>query len=264
MNGTQSFNRVLALEGIHNFRDYGDYAVAGGGRLRRGILYRSGQHREATPEDLQAVHSIGLASVIDLRGGSERAAAPCPRPKGFDAQIFHVTEETGGLLAPHLVAAREAAQGMDARYVMQQGYATMPFRWRMQGVLARYFEALDTVEGPSLVHCMAGKDRTGLAVALLHLTLGVHEDDVIADYLLTNTAGDLEARVAAGARQVRESFGAAMTDEDVRMVMMVQPDYLQAAIDAIIEKHGSIAAYLRDHLSIEEARVERIAARLIV
>jgi protein tyrosine/serine phosphatase len=263
MSEASEFERVDALKGIYNFRDYGDYAVRDGGRLKRGTLFRSGQHLEATPEDLQAVHAIGLASVIDLRGGGERAAAPCPRPEGFTAQVFHVTEETGGLLAPHLIAAKEAAEGLDAAYVMREGYATMPFRWRMKGVLGRYFEALDTVPGPSLVHCMAGKDRTGLAVALLHLALGVHEDDAIADYLLTNTAGDLEARVSAGARQVRESFGTALTDEDVRMVMMVRPEYLKAAIDAIIERHGSIRAYLRDHLGVDEAQVDRIAGHLI-
>ena len=75
-----NFERVIAFDGIHNFRDYGGYAVSGGGRVVAGKLYRSAQHFDATPDDLHRVGALGLGTVIDLRGGRERANAPCPRP----------------------------------------------------------------------------------------------------------------------------------------------------------------------------------------
>ncbi|MET0360230.1 MAG: tyrosine-protein phosphatase, partial [Sphingobium sp.] len=85
MSSHQTVQRLLATPGIANFRDYGGYALVGGGRIVSGRLYRSAQHLDATPDALAAVADIGFASVIDLRGGKERMLAPCPRPEGFTA-----------------------------------------------------------------------------------------------------------------------------------------------------------------------------------
>jgi len=101
--------RLLVLQGIHNFRDYGGYGVAGGGRLRRGMLWRSGQHFEATDADLAAVDTLGLVAVFDLRSDKERASHPCRRPQGFGAAVHFVDEEAplkqAGAAAPHVAAA---------------------------------------------------------------------------------------------------------------------------------------------------------------
>ena len=258
----QDFERVLPFTGIHNFRDYGGYALAGGGRLKSGRLFRSAQHRDATAQDLQAVAALELAVVIDLRGAGERAAAPCPRPDGFSAQVLFVDEDTTGL-APHVQAARASPDPADAVKAMQAGYAAMPFRPRMIPILARYFQALAEIDGASLIHCMAGKDRTGLAVALLHEAMGVHRDDIAADYLLTNTAGRIEERIEAGAAHIRMTYGEATSPETFRILMMVQPEYIQAAFDAIEARHGSVRAYLRDVLGLDDARRDAIAARVI-
>lgn len=254
--------RVLPLAGIHNFRDYGGYAIAGGGRLRRGLLFRSAQHRDATAGDLAAVAGLGLRTVIDLRGASEGADAPCPRPTGFDALVIRADEETSGL-APHLRAAQLADSPATARQAMLRSYAGMPFRRVLSGIIARYLAALAERDGPSLVHCMAGKDRTGFAVALVHRLLGVHADDIDADFLLTNMAGNPEARIAAGAATVRQRYGMTMDDATVRVIMSVEPEYLAAAWAAIDERHGGLDGYLRDVLGLTAASRDAMAARLI-
>ena len=87
-------NRVLPLEGVHNFRDYGGYPLAGGGRIKRGVLWRSGQHVDATEADLAALDRLELAHVIDFRGASERSHSPCRRPDGFAAQVHFYDGET--------------------------------------------------------------------------------------------------------------------------------------------------------------------------
>jgi protein-tyrosine phosphatase len=255
--------RVLPLSGVHNFRDYGDYAVRGGGRLRRGWLYRSGQHRDATPEDLAAICALNLAAVIDLRGDSERRVAPCARPDGFVAKLVFVADETSGL-APHIEAARDVNDPAQAKAAMCAGYREMPFRPRLIQVMRLYFETLAETDGPSLIHCMAGKDRTGLAVALLHTAMGVHHDDIIADYVLTNVAGRAEERIAAGARVVRRAYGPDMSDEAVRVLMMVQPEYLEAAFASVRERYGDLDAYLVEVLGVTPERRRQIAARLVV
>jgi protein-tyrosine phosphatase len=255
-------DRVTSLKGIHNFRDYGGYRARGGATLRTGLLYRSSQHKDATAEDLAHVASINFATIIDLRGDSERRDFPCARPDDFGAEIVFAAGETMGH-APHVEAARSVRTPEESKASLGRGYAEMPFRPVLVQSFRCYFEALATRDGPSLVHCLAGKDRTGIAVALLHDLLGVHWDDIMADYLLTNVAGNIDARVAAGAEVVRQNFGPEMTDDAVRMLMSVQPEWLDTAFDAMRREHGSVQAYARDVLQVTPEQVSALEARFL-
>ncbi len=257
-------DRVLPLQGIHNFRDYGGYE-ARGGRLRRGVLWRSGQHADATADDLHVVHGLGIGTVIDLRGDSERAGSPCLRHQDFAADVlFHpgetATERGRGV---HEEAARDIRTADDARRAMEQLYTRLAFRPVLVGTFRLYLKSLATRDGPSMLHCLAGKDRTGVAAAIVHSLLGVHHDDIMADYLLTNTAGNAEARVAAGARHVRAGFGRDMDDAAVRVLMGVQPEFLDRALGVMIERHGSVDGYARDVLGLTPEMLAGLEQRLI-
>ncbi|WP_298671927.1 tyrosine-protein phosphatase [uncultured Sphingomonas sp.] len=256
-------DRVLSFEGIHNFRDYGGYDTPAG-RIRTGLLWRSGQHGDATPGDLASVAALGIATVVDLRGDMERRISPCLRHPGFDGVvIFAPGETTGSELAPHEEAGAGITTADEARAGMKRLYATMPYRDVLIRSLRLYFEALETRGAASLLHCLAGKDRTGLAVALFHHLLGVNDDEVMADYLLTNTAGDPARRIASAAGSVRERYGPRMSDEAVIALMSVEADYLRTAFAAIRERHGDIARYAEQVLGVDAARREAIAARMI-
>lgn len=87
-------NPFLPMQGIHNFRDYGGYETSDGRRVRTGLLYRSGQHVEAEDADLAAIDALGIRTVIDLRGESERTRNPCRRSDGFDAEVISHPGET--------------------------------------------------------------------------------------------------------------------------------------------------------------------------
>lgn len=256
--------RVLAMAGIHNFRDYGNYA-ARGGRLRKGVLWRSGQHSEATAEDLEKVHALQIATVIDLRGDSERAANRCLRHPEFEGSVLFHPGETASAAgrAVHEEMARDVRTADDARQAMLALYETLPFRPVLVGTYRLYMHALAERDTPSLLHCLAGKDRTGLAAALVHDILGVHHDDVVADYLLTNTAGNAEARVEAGARHVREGFGISMDDAAVRVLMGVESQFLERAFAAIRERHGSVEAYVQEVLGVTPQVLAAIEANLV-
>lgn len=244
-------SRVVPMTGIHNFRDYGGYS-AQGGRLRKGLLWRSGQHSEATPEDLDKVHAIRIATVIDLRGDSERAANRCLRHPDFAGEVLFHPGETASAAgrAVHEEAARSVRTAQDARAAMLKLYETLPFRPVLVGTYRLYMQALAGRQGPSLLHCLAGKDRTGVGAALVHALLGVHHEDLMADYLLTNMAGNAEARIEAGARHVRNGFGVTMDDAAVRVLMGVEAPFLDRAFAAIVEQHGSVEAYARDVLGV--------------
>lgn len=253
-------DRLLPFSGIHNFRDYGGYATVDGGRLRQGMLFRSGQHVDATPDDLMGVAGLSLRTVIDLRGNRERAVWPCARHEGFDAQVYFFDGETSGDHGEEdpIVSVADADAAMVALY------AYMPFRPSLQAVLKDYLAALTSRDGASLVHCFAGKDRTGLAVALVHTLLGVHADDVMADYLLTNSAGNTEARVEAGAVSIRRIHGSGISDGAIRTLMGVSPAYLNAAFDALRSQYGSVSGYAREVLAVDEERLSLLRDRLVI
>lgn len=255
--------RVLPLSGVHNFRDYGGYAVEGGGRLRSGVLWRSAHHIEATPEDLAAVDALGLETVIDLRGDDERADHVCRRSENFSARVLFAGGQTAGL-APHLQAAGGAVDAESARVRMIDTYAGMPYRAPLVATLRLYVAALAEYDAPSLVHCVAGKDRTGFGVAIVHRLLGVHEDDLMADYLLTNTAGKIEERIAQGASHVRSRYGAEMSEDAIRTIMSVNPAFLDAAFATVRRDHGDVATYAEAVLNLTPGMREAMADKLVV
>ena len=187
-------DRVLALKGVHNFRDYGGYPVAGGGRLRRGKLWRSGQHHGASALDLERIAALGLAAVFDLRSNRERSSHPCRRPADFLTEV-HLAPGPGKHSAPHVAAAQVIRQrtAQSTREALVKNYARIAFRPELLAMTTRLIATAAAGHGATLVNCMAGKDRTGIAVAMVHLAAGVHRDDVLEDYLLTNTAGNAEA-----------------------------------------------------------------------
>lgn len=259
-------DRVLVLEGVHNFRDYGGYAVAGGGRLKRGLLWRSGQHHGATDADLEKIAALDLASVFDLRTSKERSVHPCRRPAGFAASVVFGEDpvRTAKEAAPHIAAAQVPRRRTpeSAREGLRRTYGDIAFRPELVKAMRLYLADLAEGKGASLINCMAGKDRTGVSVAALQLTVGVHRDDVFEDYLLTNTAGDVEARIAAGVKTITAITGQ-MDEEVLRVVMGVEPEYLEAAFTAMEERHGSIDGYLREVLGVDEALQARLRDALV-
>lgn len=256
-------DRVLKLEGVHNFRDYGGYRVANGGRLRRGLLWRSGQHHGATESDLAAIDAIGFTSVFDLRVDAERESHPCRRPSGFSARI-RLAASPSLESAPHIGAARAARERTpeSTRAGLLRNYQTIAFRPQLQEMVADYLTELAEDRGPSLVNCMAGKDRTGIAVAMVQLATGVHRDDVVEDYLLTNTAGDPEARILAGMEVIRQRTGV-IDEPSARVLMGVEAEYLETALAAIEERCGSTDAFLEGELGLDPAKRERLREALI-
>jgi protein-tyrosine phosphatase len=272
-----SDDRVLPLDGVHNFRDFGGYAVIGGGRLKRRKLWRSGQHFGATEQDLARIAQLGLTAVYDLRTNDERRSHPCARPVGFNARILlsgapdwrdvpHLAEAVAPAPPPAAVApsqvARRPRDPASSREGMRRNYEALPFRPKLSAMIRRMLADLAEGEDAVLVNCMAGKDRTGIAVAAVHLATGVHRDDVLADYLLTNTAGDVEARIRAGEAAIRHITGPLEPDV-LRVLMSVDAVYLETAFAAMRERYGSEERWLEHHLGADAALRGRLRARLV-
>jgi len=254
--------RIHRFDALDNFRDYGDYAGAAGRRIAPGRLFRSGHHARASAADLQRLDALEIASVVDLRRPSERRDQPSKRPAGFAGTVIETGHDDGGE-APHLTFLRNAELTPDSgRRFMTDTYRRLAFEPSHVDLFARYFRVLGEADGPVLIHCAAGKDRTGLLAALTHHLLGVHHDDMVADYLLTNTAVDLEARAPGIARHLEARTGKAAPHTAVVAFLGVEAVYLDTALAEITSRYGSTDAYLEQALGVDADLRDRIGERL--
>lgn len=254
-------DRILPLEAIDNFRDYGDYAAGAHGRLPRRRLFRSAHHARATPADLQTLADLGVGVIVDLRRPMERDRDPSPRPAGFAGQVIEC--DLGDQAeAPHVAFLRETdLTPQSARAFFLDYYANAPFEPRHEILFRRYFEALSQTDGAVLIHCTAGKDRTGLLAALTHHVMGVHPDDARADYLLTNQAARVEERLSMVTEALEASLGRKPSEAAVRAFLGVEAEYLDAAFAAIAERNGGTDAYL-DAIGVDAVWRDRVRERL--
>ncbi|MEM6828498.1 MAG: tyrosine-protein phosphatase [Pseudomonadota bacterium] len=255
-------SRFLPTQGIHNLRDYGGWTVPRGGRVKTGLLFRSGQHRDATDEDLQSFQSLGVRTIIDLRGLTEREKFPCRRHEQFDARIVAYDGETSNS-PPHMGDGEPVTMTTQRAFDrMIAVYTRMPVNPAMIDMFGRYFEALETQEGGSLVHCFAGKDRTGIAASLLLHVLGVHKDDVVAEFLRTNDAPTKHILENQSLPRMREVYDG-IEDGAIENLMNVRPEYIATYFSEVERDHGSIDNYLAQSLGVDEARKARLRERFV-
>ncbi|WP_086740173.1 tyrosine-protein phosphatase [Erythrobacter colymbi] len=249
-------------QGIHNLRDYGGYATADGGTVREGLLFRSGQHMEASELDLELVQMLDIRTVIDLRGNSEREGFPCRRHANFTAQVIAYDGETSNSPPHEGGGGTVEMTPQRARERMLAVYTRMPVNPAMIWIFREYFKALDENDGGSLVHCFAGKDRTGIAASLLLHVLGVHRDDYVAEFLLTNDAPTREILERQSLPRMEAHYGR-IDPEALHNLMGVLPEYIETYIAEVTRDHGSLDAYLATILGVDGPRKERLIAKLV-
>jgi protein tyrosine/serine phosphatase len=252
--------RKLPFDGIRNFRDFGGYAGTNG-NLASARLFRSGHHALASDADLERLEAMNIAAVIDLRRPHERAFAPSRRWSGFRATLIENDDGDEGNESWEDFQARWDMTPESFRDYQQRYYARAPFLPRLNDLYARAFETIATADGAVLIHCAAGKDRTGVLVALIHAMAGVHRDDIIADYLLTNDPNwtDIATRWA---KDIETRRGRAPGMDAMQAALWVDARYLDTALTAIAERHGNVETYLRDALGVDAKRRSTVLRRL--
>ncbi|MBX7493521.1 tyrosine-protein phosphatase [Qipengyuania sp. 1NDW9] len=252
----------IPTEGIHNLRDFGGWKTGEGGSVRTGLLWRSGQHVDASDADLAAVDALDIRTIIDLRGESERERNPCRRSDRWAGEVIAYEGETTSS-PPHMNVAPDTTTAEFARERMIGVYTRMPRNPAMTEMFSRYFKALDEREGGSLVHCFAGKDRTGVAAMLVLHVLGVHRDEQMAEFLRTNDAPTLEVLASQSVPGIEAKLGRKLDGDAIRALLEVHEDYLATFWRVAAEDHGSLDAYLENALGVDEVLKERLKARFV-
>jgi protein-tyrosine phosphatase len=255
-------DRIKPLQGVANFRDFGDYHAGHGGRVRRGVLYRSAHFAEATAPDIDDLNGLGVSLLVDLRRPEERAADPNRWP---GAPVTVLTEDLGRNTPPPHLAAADASDwspaGVDG--YMRATYAAYPFEARYVDLFSGFLRGLADGEGAAVVHCAAGKDRTGCLSALTLRLVGVAEDDAVADYLITNQTIDWAKRLPKMRDHIATRYGEAPSDDALKTMLGVKADYLASYFAAISQEFASLERYAEAVLDFDAARLARLRARLV-
>ena len=257
--------RVLPLEGGCNFRDFGGYQTQDGRTVRRGLLFRSGVLAHLTDADQQAVQRLGIHTIIDMRREKERVKEPTRWPSASVRIVHH--DHAMDAASLNWIVLNQTQSVETAREALISLYQTMP-EW-LATRLHDLFAALAAGELPLLLHCSAGKDRTGFGSALILEALGVPRATVLADYVLTNQAVDLEAFVLR-----HHEAGMGLTDaehpllsvppEARKAMLAADPAYLVAALERVDQQHGSASGYISRTLGLGDAVITQLRERLLL
>lgn len=242
--------RFYELEGARNFRDFGGYVTEEGRQVAWGRLFRSNQPAAMTDAAYARVSSLAIATVVDFRTEAERMADPTnwqaePAPEF----LLLPMGSTGAFveLDAQVQAAIEAEDTEALRALGAEVYRRMPTEYSKEfGELLRSLASEQSL--PVLLHCHAGKDRTGLGAALILSLLGVPRDTVMADYLYSND------------RLLNDGVARSPIE---RMYWGVEADWLQASFAAIEGQYGSVDRYIEVALGIDAERRASIRKNLL-
>lgn len=246
--------RLLPLEGVQNARDIGGYRTSDGRTVKWDVIYRTAELSHLTAQDKALLKARGVRSIHDLRSVDERRDQPtvwtgegAPAVTAFDYSMD--LSGFAALFQGDVTADR-------ARDVFAASYPEM---LKMQRPQQRaLFADLLKGEGAVLYHCSAGKDRTGMATALILSALGVPRETILADYELSNQyyRPDL---TGAEASENPQAAAFMRLPENVRAIFMgVDARYLEAVFDIIDRDYGSVEAYLDQELEIDAADIQRL------
>ncbi|NDJ56009.1 tyrosine-protein phosphatase [Enterobacteriaceae bacterium 4M9] len=258
--------RTLPVCGMNNFRDIGGYIGANGRVVKWGVLYRSNHLHNLSPQASHYLKSLHIHSIIDYRSANEIAKSP---NDAINAQrTFHLdaTAQTAELAAQfaaepsnednaliesvmrdipaHLINGEGAQVLEQYRHFVTSEKSKNAFRDMIKVLL-------DPANAPNIQHCRGGKDRTGYGALLTLAMLGVSEQDIIADYMLTqqNRQARNEVKMAAY-RQITDDQNVL---DYLHTLIETRESFILEAINAMKSQSGSVANYIKQELGFTDA-----------
>ncbi|MER5783534.1 tyrosine-protein phosphatase [Streptomyces mobaraensis] len=249
------------LAGVRNFRDLGGLPAADGRRVRPGALFRSGHLARATEADAEFLGSLGLHTVFDFRNAADIAdQGPDVTLPGVRNVNIPMSDQADGDEFWRMVHHGTPEQ---LRTLLSEGRAAARMTASYRSIIthrttehARVLRTLADGDVPALMHCAAGKDRAGLAVAVTLLALGVPRDAIEADYLLSD----------APHRRFPVRRATPLPPEVLELMtplFAARAEYLAEAFATIDETWGSVERYLSDGLGFPTEDRERLRERLL-
>ncbi len=251
---------------LPNLRDVGGHPTRDGRRVRTGLVYRSTDLGRLDPAAVAALGRLGIRTVYDLRTAAERTGQPDRLPAGSAYVVADVLGDSPGmtpadfavLFEDPAAASLALGAGRASTFFVDAYREFVHLASARAGYRRLFTDLAGAASTPALFHCTTGKDRTGWAAAALLLFLGVPDDAVMEDYLLSGP------RLVAMTAPIIDAFAARGGDPDLlRPLLGVQPAYLEAAMDEVRRRFGSIEGYVADGLGIDARSRAALRALLV-
>ena len=259
-------DQSIAIASVPNLRDLGGWPTRDGGQVRAGLVYRSTELNELAGADMATFAALGIRAVYDLRTEAERLAQPDQLPPDTEYVVVDVLKDSVDAAPAQLLkvlsdpqAAEEMLGGGKGLTLFESAYREILSLPSACAAYHRLFSDLTKEEHlPALFHCTTGKDRTGWAAASLLMLLGVSDDLVMKEYLLTN------AQLLPAEQPVIDRYQAQGGDPDViRLVLGVAPEYLEATLNKMRKDFGTIEGYFSEGLKIDERAQKALRAAFV-
>lgn len=232
--------RRIELPGTSNFRDIGGYLTSGNSQVKFGKIFRSDNLAKLTKESWDLISQLGIGSIIDLRREDEKRRAPTVVPSDVPIEVIEIPIDGEILGRTELLVhifSREVKKVTDDDMAQMYQDILYKFRDKLQTTVSAL---LDPTTPGKIVHCTAGKDRTGLSIALIQMLCGVTDDDVKSDFLLSNSFRT-PARIASLSEKLRSH---SVNIEDIAPYLGASPVALRRAMAIVRGDFGGARQYL--------------------
>ena len=267
-SNTLSENRVIYLKGTTNTRDIGGYLTSDMSTLRYGQIIRSDKLSRLTAKDFQKLEALGLKTVVDLRTDKEYNESPTVWKGDNPPQFFHFPigdsknewfTNQRKMMKRNRFTKEQSLEHMVEGYRMIADDGTSSFQKLMEVVL-------DESNWPVLIHCNAGKDRSGVGVALILEALDVDRETIMEEYLMTNEISRIEDKAVFLSKESKSSsrgkrFSKGTPPSAWLPIVGVDATMLEAFYARVEETHGSMENYLAK-LGVDQAARATLAASL--
>lgn len=261
----------VRLEGQANFRDLGGYKTSDGRTVKSGLIFRSGELPKLTDSDVAKLQDLGIKTVVNFLTDEEIAVHGEDRlPENVATARLAIAGgvAAGGGLAGAILKARQTADFSNVPVELNPDIHRMLVREAREQYTALLRQLAEPEKLPLVFHCSHGVHRTGSAAAIILSALGVPWETVRKDYLLSNEYRKHE--IATRLEQLRQlaATNQGITAEQVDMTninafYILQPSYIDASLDEAVKQYGSMAAYIRKGLGIDDALIETLRNALL-
>lgn len=250
--------RLISLPGAFNVRDIGGYTTTDGQTVRWGQVYRSGTLSNLTDDGLARLTELGIRTICDLRTTHEVETIPARLPETIRYEHIPLHEQGEGrgrvlwtvTLRPHRISD-----------LIIYGYITLMLEKRAHLLADLLRRIADPANRPILLHCTAGKDRTGLTIALLLSLLGVPDAAILADFSLSNLFFDEVRQTIQKDAERLAVFG--IRSGNLWPLLVADPETLRVALAYVRRQYGSVEGYVRGRGGLSDTTLQQLRAELL-
>ena len=263
-------DRNFDFKTIYNFRDFGGYKGVDGRSVKQGRLFRSAHLAALDDEELATIGNLGVDLIVDLRHAPERKRQPSrlPQPEPQRLEYPDAPEGKTAKVAPHeAFLEHKLYSAEDAHGYMMGSYTARPKDKGFQNIFADTLRFMATAESDEaaglLIHCAAGKDRTGTLCALIQAVLGVSREDIMADYMMTLDAVDVDKIIEPAAAMFSKRYGRQIDAKSIWPMFGVMPEFLEAALGGMMDEMGAVDRYVTEDIGVSQSDIDRIRDRYL-